>query len=61
MILNPGCEASEHGCCEDGYTPASGSDLQGCACAGSKFGCCPDGIKVIKHYLQFKFYFDNFG
>ena len=38
------CEDTEHGCCEDNFTPAAGPEQEGCDCAGSVFGCCPDGV-----------------
>uniref|UniRef100_A0A182PGJ0 Papilin n=1 Tax=Anopheles epiroticus TaxID=199890 RepID=A0A182PGJ0_9DIPT len=39
-----GCSSTEHGCCPDNTTAASGPDGQGCEpCQREPFGCCPDG------------------
>ena len=37
------CDSYEFGCCEDGLTPASGKDFEGCGCESSIYGCCLDG------------------
>lgn len=37
------CEDSAYGCCEDGATPAHGSNNEGC-CLSSTYKCCPDNV-----------------
>nr|XP_033807275.1 papilin isoform X2 [Geotrypetes seraphini] len=45
------CSRSPYGCCQDGYTSASGPGGQGCpfsTCQHSRYGCCPDGITAAQ-------------
>lgn len=41
-----GCKYSQHGCCPDEATAASGPSFQDCPCHTFQFGCCADGVSV---------------
>lgn len=39
------CNETQYGCCEDGVSPASGENFEGCPesqCDQTLFGCCSD-------------------
>jgi len=52
------CSETEHGCCADGMSAATGRDLAGCPqqkdavphgyCVDTEFGCCRDGVTAAR-------------
>ncbi|KFZ68884.1 Papilin, partial [Podiceps cristatus] len=45
------CHRSPHGCCPDGYMPATGPLGRGCpfvTCHQNRYGCCPDGVSAAQ-------------
>ncbi|KFW06215.1 Papilin, partial [Eurypyga helias] len=45
------CHRSQHGCCPDGHTSASGPLGRGCpfsTCHRNRYGCCPDGVSAAQ-------------
>jgi len=43
------CKDTEHNCCSDGVTPATGPKNEGCPpsmCNATLYGCCSDGFSI---------------
>lgn len=47
-----GCKFSEHGCCEDGYTNATGPEYEGCPCSTFRTGSLRYANKRIRLNFQ---------